>query len=78
MLYLLHDAYHQMLTPARALADLTRLACDSPLSLLSYTSGARTLSASCELFERSTRPYPNPPSTSRPTNGSCGRGRFAG
>jgi poly-beta-hydroxyalkanoate depolymerase len=42
MLYLLHDAYHQMLAPARAVADLTRLACDSPLSLLSYTSGART------------------------------------
>ena len=60
MLYLLHDAYHQMLAPARALADLTRLACDSPLSLLSYTSGARTLSASCELFERTTRPYPKP------------------
>jgi polyhydroxyalkanoate depolymerase len=46
--------------PPERLADLTRLACDSPLSLLSYTSGARTLSASCELFERSTRPYPKP------------------
>src|SRR5215210_4679437 len=60
MLYLLHDAYHQMLAPARAVADLTRLACDSPLSLLSYTSGARTIAASCELFERTTRPYPKP------------------
>src|SRR5215207_9555713 len=60
MLYLLHDAYHQMLAPARAVADLTRLACDSPLSLLAYTSGARTIAASCELFERTTRPYPKP------------------
>ena len=60
MLYLLHDAYHQMLAPARALADLTRLACDSPLNPLSYTSGARSSAASCELFERTTRPYPKP------------------
>jgi polyhydroxyalkanoate depolymerase len=60
MLYLLHDASQFMLTPARVAAGLTRLACESPFSPLTYTPGGRALVASCELFERTTRPYPKP------------------
>src|SRR5215210_6400065 len=60
MLYLLHEASQFMLTPARVAAGLTRLACESPLSPLTYTPGGRALVASCELFERTTRAYPKP------------------
>jgi poly(3-hydroxybutyrate) depolymerase len=60
MLYLLHDASHFMLTPARVAAGLTRLACESPFSPLTYTPTGRALVASCELFERTTRAYAKP------------------
>ncbi|WP_262265757.1 polyhydroxyalkanoate depolymerase [Microvirga yunnanensis] len=60
MLYLLHDASRLMLAPARAVADLTRLACEHPLNPVAYTSSGRTLVASCELFERTTRAYSKP------------------
>jgi polyhydroxyalkanoate depolymerase len=60
MLYLLHEASQLMLSPARVVADLTRLAVSNPLNPVTYTPGARALSASCELFGRSTRPYPKP------------------
>jgi polyhydroxyalkanoate depolymerase len=60
MLYLMHDASHVMLAPARTIADFTRLACRHPFNPLAYTAGGRTLAASCELFERATRAYPRP------------------
>jgi poly(3-hydroxybutyrate) depolymerase len=60
MLYLLHEASQFMLTPARVAAGMTRLACESPLNPLTYTPTGRALVASCELFERTTRPYPKP------------------
>jgi poly(3-hydroxybutyrate) depolymerase len=60
MLYLLHDASQFMLSPARVVAGITRLVCESPLSPLTYTPGGRALVASCELFERTTRAYPKP------------------
>src|SRR5215210_3483671 len=60
MLYLLHEASQFMLTPARVAAGLTRLACESPLSPLTYTPTGRALVASCEMFERTTRSYPKP------------------
>jgi poly(3-hydroxybutyrate) depolymerase len=60
MLYLLHEASHFMFTPARVAAGITRLVCESPLSPLTYTPTGRALVASCELFERTTRPYPKP------------------
>ncbi len=60
MLYLLHDASRMMLAPARTMADLTKLACEHPLNPVAYTSSGRTLAASCELFERTTRVYPKP------------------
>jgi polyhydroxyalkanoate depolymerase len=60
MLYLLHEASQFMLTPARLAAGLTRLACESPFSPLTYTPTGRALVASCELFERTTRSYAKP------------------
>jgi polyhydroxyalkanoate depolymerase len=60
MLYLLHEASQFMLTPARLTACLTRLACESPFSPLTYTPTGRALVASCELFERTTRSYSKP------------------
>jgi poly(3-hydroxybutyrate) depolymerase len=60
MLYLLHEASQFMFTPARVAAGITRLVCESPLSPLTYTPTGRALVASCELFERTTRPYPKP------------------
>ncbi len=60
MLYLLHEASQLLLTPARLAAGLTRLACESPFSPLTYTPTGRALVASCEIFERTTRAYPKP------------------
>jgi poly(3-hydroxybutyrate) depolymerase len=60
MLYLLHDASRLMMAPARTMADLTRAVCENPLSPLAYIPSGRALAASCELFERTTRPYPKP------------------
>jgi poly(3-hydroxybutyrate) depolymerase len=60
MMYLLHEASRLSLTPARTIADLTRLACENPFNPLAYTPSGCALAASCELFERTTRPYPKP------------------
>ncbi|WP_262270041.1 polyhydroxyalkanoate depolymerase [Microvirga yunnanensis] len=60
MLYLLHEASQLMATPAQMVADLTRLTCANPFNPATYTPGARVLAASCELFTRTTRPYPKP------------------
>ena len=60
MLYLLHETSQLMLTPARMVADLTRLNFTSPLNPVTYTRSGRVLAASCELFERTTRPYSKP------------------
>jgi polyhydroxyalkanoate depolymerase len=60
MLYLLHEASQLLLTPAQMVADLTRLTCTNPLNPMTYTPTGRALAASCELFERTTRPYPKP------------------
>jgi poly(3-hydroxybutyrate) depolymerase len=60
MLYLLHEASHLSLAPARIIADITRLACENPFNPLAHTPSGRAFAASCELFERTTRPYPKP------------------
>jgi polyhydroxyalkanoate depolymerase len=60
MLYLLHEASQFVFTPARMIADLTRLTCTNSLNPVTYTPGSRALVASCELFERTTRTYPKP------------------
>ncbi|MHB2206429.1 polyhydroxyalkanoate depolymerase [Methylobacterium sp. CM6257] len=60
MLYLMRDAYDQMLSPMRVAAEMARTACENPFSPLSYAPNSRAVAASCELFERATRCYPKP------------------
>jgi poly(3-hydroxybutyrate) depolymerase len=60
MWYLLHEASQLLFSPARMIADLTKLSCTHSLNPVTYTSGGRALVASCELFERTTRAYPKP------------------
>ncbi len=57
--YYWYDAAHAMLAPARIASDLTRLALGSS-NPLSQTPAGRTMSAACELFERTTRRYAKP------------------
>ena len=60
MLYLMRDAYDQMLSPMRVAAELARTACENPFSPLSYAPTSRAVAAGCELFERATRTYAKP------------------
>src|SRR3954453_17731088 len=58
--YLCHDAARMLLAPARAMCDVSRFVLGSPINPLSYIPVGRTLSAACELFERTTRRYAKP------------------
>lgn len=60
MLYLMRDAYDQMLSPIRVAAEMTRTVCENPFSPLSYAPTSRAVAAGCELFERATRTYAKP------------------
>jgi poly(3-hydroxybutyrate) depolymerase len=60
MWYLLHEASRFAFSPARMVADLTKLACTNSFNPVTYTPGGRALVASCEMFERTTRAYPKP------------------
>jgi poly(3-hydroxybutyrate) depolymerase len=57
--YYWYDAAHMMMAPARAASDFTRFVLN-PTNPFSYTPYGRTLSAACELFERTTRRYAKP------------------
>jgi poly(3-hydroxybutyrate) depolymerase len=58
--YYWYEAAHLMLSPARAASDATRLLFNNPINPLSHTPYGRTVSAACELFERTTRRYGKP------------------
>ncbi|ACL56826.1 polyhydroxyalkanoate depolymerase [Methylobacterium nodulans] len=58
--YFWYEAAHWMLTPARAAADATQLVFQNPVNPISYTPYGRTVSAACEMFERTTRRYGKP------------------
>lgn len=60
MFYQLYEMNHAAMAPLRATADAMRLAFGSPLNPLSHTIIGRTLTASLEVFERSTRRYGKP------------------
>jgi poly(3-hydroxybutyrate) depolymerase len=60
MFYQLYELNHAALQPYRALSDATRLFYDNPLNPLSQTVVGRSISAACELFERTTRCYGKP------------------
>src|SRR4051812_33758112 len=59
-LYWMYEACHAALQPARALADITRLAFKNPFNPLAHTTYGKSMAAAAELFERSTRRYGKP------------------
>jgi poly(3-hydroxybutyrate) depolymerase len=58
--YWFYEMSHAALNPSRALADATRLFFKNPANPLSYTAFGKTVAATAELFERSTRRYSKP------------------
>ena len=58
--YFWYEAAHWMLTPARVAADATQLVFKNPVNPITYTPYGRTVSAACEMFERTTRRYGKP------------------
>jgi poly(3-hydroxybutyrate) depolymerase len=58
--YHAYEAAHMMLSPARNVSDALHLAFRNPANPLTYTPMGRTIAASCELFERTTRRYGKP------------------
>ena len=58
--YFMHGAASYALVPARFATDLTHIAATNPFNPLAYTCAGRTMAASCEMFERSTRTYAKP------------------
>jgi poly(3-hydroxybutyrate) depolymerase len=58
--YMWYEAAHALLGPARALAESTRVFYQNPLNPVSHTSFGRSMTAGCELFERTTRRYGKP------------------
>jgi poly(3-hydroxybutyrate) depolymerase len=58
--YHAYEAVHMMVSPARAMSDAMQLAFKNPANPLTYTPFGRTIAASCELFERTTRRYGKP------------------
>lgn len=58
--YYWYDTAHWLLSPARAASDITKLFFDNPVNPLTNTPYGRTISAACELFERTTRRYAKP------------------
>ena len=55
-----YEMTHAALSPARALADATRLYYKNPLNPVAHTPVGRNLAAACEMFERVTRRYGKP------------------
>lgn len=60
MYYQLYELNHAALQPARACADAVKALYSSPLNPLSHTWYGRTVAATAELFERTTRRYGKP------------------
>lgn len=58
--YFFYEAAHAVLGPARAASDALGLFYRNPMNPLSHTSYGRSVSAACELFERTTRRYGKP------------------
>ena len=58
--YFFYEAMHAVLGPARAASDAMRLFYRNPINPVSHTALGRSISAACELFERTTRRYGKP------------------
>lgn len=59
-MYQFYELNHAVLQPLRAYADAVRLIYSNPLNPLSHTTLGRSIAASAELFERTTRRYGKP------------------
>src|SRR6187397_1168603 len=60
MFYQLYEMNHAAMQPARAYADAVRLFYSNPLNPFSHTHWGRSIAATAELFERTTRRYGKP------------------
>ena len=60
MFYQLYEINHAAVQPLRAFADAVKLFYSNPLNPLSHTHWGRTVAATAELFERTTRRYGKP------------------
>ncbi|MCH4547881.1 polyhydroxyalkanoate depolymerase [Rhizobium sp. WYCCWR 11279] len=60
MFYQLYELNHAAMAPFRAAADIMRFAYANPLNPFSHTPFGRTMAASLEMFERTTRRYGKP------------------
>ncbi|ANT49142.1 polyhydroxyalkanoate depolymerase [Mesorhizobium amorphae] len=60
MFYQLYEMNHAALQPARFYADAVRMFYTNPLNPISHTSFGRSVAATAELFERTTRRYGKP------------------
>ena len=60
MFYQLYELHHAALAPFRATTELLRLAYSNPFNPFANTVFGRTLTASFEVFERTTRRYSKP------------------
>lgn len=58
--YYWYEAAYAFARPARTVSSATQYAFSIPANPLSYTAYGRTISAACELFERTTRRYAKP------------------
>ncbi|WP_230532527.1 polyhydroxyalkanoate depolymerase [Microvirga roseola] len=58
--YYWYETAHWLLSPARAASDITKLFFEDPGNPLTDTAYGRTVTAACELFERTTRRYGKP------------------
>jgi poly(3-hydroxybutyrate) depolymerase len=59
-MYWFYELGHAALNPSRAFADATRLFFKNPANPLAHTAYGKSIAASMELFERSTRRYRKP------------------
>ena len=64
-LYWLYEMSHAALNPSRAFADVSKLYFNNPLNPLTRTQFGKTMAATAELFERTTRRYGKPEWTDR-------------
>ncbi|MCC0015952.1 MAG: polyhydroxyalkanoate depolymerase, partial [Rhodobiaceae bacterium] len=60
MFYHWYEMTHAALSPARAMADATRLYYKNPVNPLTHTHFGRSMAAMAEVFERVTRRYGKP------------------
>ena len=58
--YFLHEASLALIAPARAASEAARLFFKNPANPASWTAFGRSVTAACDVFERSTRRYEKP------------------